>query len=95
MRLVEDRRRCGDVDDQTAEGDPLLATLVAASIRSRIATGPEAGQRWRRLGDRVEPADEGRTEEPPPRCVREGGMNPHADVAVPRETASGSNAARR
>ncbi|MCP5058546.1 MAG: transposase, partial [bacterium] len=40
-----------------AEDDPLLATLMAASIHSRIATGPEAGQPWRRQGDRVEPTD--------------------------------------
>jgi hypothetical protein len=83
MRLVEDRRQCAGLDDDVAEDDPLLATLMAASIQSRIATGPEAGQRWRRLGDRVDPADEDDTDEPPPRCVREGGMSLHADVAVP------------
>ena len=38
--------------------DPLLAMLGAASIRSRIATGPESGEPWRRLGDRVEPVGE-------------------------------------
>jgi hypothetical protein len=81
MRLVEDRRQRAGPDD-AAEGDPLLATLMAASIQSRIATGPEAGQRWRRLGDRVEPIDEDVAEDPPPRCVREGGMSLHADVAV-------------
>jgi hypothetical protein len=69
----------------------MLAVLTAASIRSRIATGPEAGERWRRLGDRVEPIDGGEGGENgveskapiPPRCVREGGMSLHADVAVP------------
>jgi len=82
MRLVEGRRQSAGLDE-AAQGDPLLATLMAASIQSRIATGPEAGQGWRRLGDRVEPADEDGTQKPPPRCVREGGMSLHADVAVP------------
>ena len=44
MRLLETRG-----DDPIATNDPLLATLMAASVRSRIASGPEAGQRWRRL----------------------------------------------
>jgi hypothetical protein len=83
MRLVERRRQCSGLGDDATAGDPLLATLMAASIQSRIATGPEAGQRWRRLGDRVEPADGDVAEGPPPRCVREGGMSLHADVAVP------------
>jgi hypothetical protein len=75
-------------DDPLVGDDPLMAMLGAASIRSRIATGPEAGERWRRLGDRVEAAaDEDDGVEPdatvPPRCVRHGGMSLHADVAVP------------
>jgi hypothetical protein len=75
-------------EDPFAADDPLMAMLGAASIRSRIATGPEAGNPWRRLGDRVEPAGEEKDGvEPsasiPPRCVRSGGMSLHADVAVP------------
>ncbi len=79
-------------EDPVAADDLLLAMLGAASIRSRIATGPESGEPWRRLGDRVEPVgeEEGEEEEGvepgarvPPRCVRHGGMSLHADVAVP------------
>ena len=76
-------------EDLLAADDPLMAMLGAASIRSRIATGPEAGDPWRRLGDRVEPTGEEEEDsvEPgagvPPRCVRHGGMSLHADVAVP------------
>jgi len=41
-------------DDALARDEPLLATLATASLRTRIATGPHAGERWRRLGDRIE-----------------------------------------
>ncbi len=87
MRLLE---KCGleNGDDPLAAEDPLLATLIAASVRSRIATGPEAGQPWRRLGDRVDPLEPGEGDldadaNAPARCVREGGMSLHADVSVP------------
>ena len=85
MRLLEARGLAGG-DDPIATDDPLLATLMAASVRSRIASGPRAGQRWRRLGDRVEPeagTPEAQLGVATPRCVREGGMSLHADVAVP------------
>jgi hypothetical protein len=86
MRLLE-RRGLENGDDMVVD-DPLLATLMAASVRSRIATGSEAGKPWRRLGDRVEPVEpaddpEAPVTDAPPRCVREGGMSLHADVAVP------------
>jgi hypothetical protein len=87
MRLLEKRGLEGE-DDPLAADDPLLATLMAASVRSRIATGPEAGRPWRRLGDRVEPADDelgdlSASGDAPRRCVRQGGMSLHADVSVP------------
>ncbi|MCP5068580.1 MAG: IS91 family transposase [bacterium] len=87
MRLLE-KRGLENEDDSLTADDPLLATLRAASVRSRIATGPEAGQPWRRLGDRVDPVEleEGGADAAtaaPERCVREGGMSLHADVSVP------------
>jgi hypothetical protein len=42
-------------DDALARGELLLATLSAASLRARIADGPEQGEPWRRAGDRVDP----------------------------------------
>ena len=87
IRLLE---KCGleNEDDPLATDDPLLATLIAASVRSRIATGPEAGQPWRRLGDRVDPVEPGEggadaNAEALERCVRTGGMSLHADVSLP------------
>jgi hypothetical protein len=70
-------------DDALARDEPLLATLAAASLRTRIATGPHAGQRWRRLGDRVEPPDVDIDPEASPRVPQHDGMSLHADVAVP------------
>jgi hypothetical protein len=84
-----ERRVIEQEEDQLAADQPLLAMLAAASVRSRIATGPEAGRPWRRLGDQVVPIE---TEQEsgassktdlPERCVRQGGMSLHADVAVP------------
>ncbi len=87
LRLLE-RRGVAEEDDPLAGDDPLMAMLGAASIRSRIATGPEVGEPWRRLGDRVEPIEEDEAgvelrATMPPRRVRQGGMSLHADVAVP------------
>jgi len=60
------------------------ALLAEASLRSRIATGPEAGQRWRRLGDRVEPAaGGGRPESDAAPLARHAEMSLHAGVCVP------------
>jgi hypothetical protein len=80
-RLLESRAE-GD-DDALARDEPLLATLAAASLRARVAMGPDAGQRWRRLGDRVEPRDTGADPEASPRVPHHDGMSLHADVAVP------------
>ncbi len=70
-------------DDALARDEPLVAMLAAASLRARIATGPHGGQRWRRLGDCVEPEDADADPEASPRVPRHQGMSLHADVAVP------------
>jgi hypothetical protein len=49
-RLVE--ARAGDDADALARHEPLLALLAAASLRTRVATGPRRSESWRRLGDR-------------------------------------------
>jgi len=66
----------------------LRALLTQASLQTRIATGPEAGHKWKRLGDRVEP--EAQTPGSQPRnadahkaIAQHGEMSLHADVAVP------------
>ena len=80
-RLLE-ARVDGD-DDALARDEPLLAHLTAASLRTRIATGCEQGERWRRLGDRVDPDELGADPEASPRVPAYGGMSLHAAVGVP------------
>jgi len=80
-RLLEARAEADD--DALTRDEPLLATLAAASLRARTALGPDAGQRWRRLGERVEPREADSDPEASPRVPQHGGMSLHADVAVP------------
>ena len=84
QRLLEECAR--DDEDALARDEPVLAMLAAASLRTRIATGPHRGEPWRRLGDRVEPRETGQADEDPEASARvpqHGGMSLHADVAVP------------
>ena len=87
-RLARVLKQCGlsqEIDgedvDRLALDQPLLAELSAASVRGRVATGPRAGQRVRRLGDRIEV--EYLEDAPPPGCASAGGISVHAAVAVP------------
>jgi hypothetical protein len=80
-RLLASRAE-GD-DDALARDEPLLATLARASLLTRIATGPHAGERWRRLGDRVDPQDTDDDPEASRRVPEQDGMSLHAEVAVP------------
>jgi hypothetical protein len=81
-RLLETRAD-GDDDDAFARDEPLLALLTAASLRTRIATGQQRGERWRRLGDRVDPDELSADPEASPRVPAYGGMSLHAAVGVP------------
>jgi len=59
----------------------LLLTLRAASVPCRIATGPRAGQRVMRVGDRVDADRLAAAAED--RCVALGGSRLHANVVKP------------
>jgi len=83
-RVIEARH--ADDEGALARNEPLLALLAAASLRTRIATGPDRGQPWRRLGDRVEPhegIEDVADPEASDRVPQHGGMSLHAKVAVP------------
>ena len=70
-----------DPADSFSDDEPLLAALYAASVHGRTATGPRAGQRLLRLGDRVDPEDLLQRDDP--LCASERGLGLHAGVAVP------------
>ena len=66
--------------DPLAEVSPVLAGLVEASVQGRVALGPRAGARVRRLGD--EP-DLGHVTSRGPRQAQLDGFDLHANVWVP------------
>ncbi len=81
QRLLAER--AGEDEDALAREEPLLAVLAAASLRGRSTSGPHAGERWRRLGDRVEPVYGEDDPEASRRIPQHGGMSLHAAVGVP------------
>jgi hypothetical protein len=66
--------------DPLSETSPVLAGLVGASVQGRVAFGPRAGARVRRLGD--EP-DLGHVASRGPRQAQLHGFDLHANVWVP------------
>jgi hypothetical protein len=84
-RLLERRGLAAGSDDDGLDpllrNEPLLAELSAASVRGRVASGPRAGERTRRLGDRVDV--EHLEDDPPAGCASFAGISVHAAVAVP------------
>jgi len=86
--LIARAENSESAQDALERDEPLLALLTQASLQSRIATGPEAGHPWKRLGDRVEPeaqvpGSQTRNAEAHKAIARHGEMSLHADVAVP------------
>ena len=81
QKLLRRRGRAPEepsLSDPVAEQMPLLAGYAAASIQERVATGPRAGHRVRRLRSAAAVVD-GDT----PRCARLEGFSLHANVALP------------
>ena len=72
----------GPADPDPLEADqPLLSQLYSASVQGRVATGPRAGERVLRLGDRIDVEEvEAITG---PRCASVQGFSLHGDVCVP------------
>jgi hypothetical protein len=64
--------------DRLADESPVLAGIVGASIQGRVALGPRAGARVRRLGERELPAVTSRG----PRQAHLEGFDLHANVWV-------------
>jgi hypothetical protein len=72
--------------DRLAEGSPLLAGIVSASVQGRVALGARAGARVRRLGQ--EPDPEAVTSRGPRQAHLEG-FDLHANVWVPANDRTG------
>ena len=78
---VLERTRLDHADAFPDRDELLIAALRAASVRGRIATGPRAGQRVMRFGDRVDP--DALSTSNAPRCANVGGLSLNAKVSVP------------
>jgi hypothetical protein len=85
VRLLERRGLHPEAEseeaDPLADRQPLLATLYAASVSGRVATGSGAGRRMLRVGDRIDP--EALPQLEGERCANVDGVSLHANVAVP------------
>jgi hypothetical protein len=84
VRRLLRRRGLGPADEGTGAGDPLaeasgaLAGIVGASVQGRVALGPRAGARVRRLGEGLAPSAGSRG----PRQAHLEGFDLHANVWV-------------
>lgn len=84
VRRLRRRRGLEPADEGTGAEDPLaeasgaLAGIVGASVQGRVALGPRAGARVRRLGDGLAPSAGSRG----PRQAHLEGFDLHANVWV-------------
>jgi hypothetical protein len=76
--IEEDERPAGE--DELQEREPLLAAVMAASTQGRVAVGPRAGQRVRRMGSFGEPGERPRLSGA--LCAEVGGFSLHANVFI-------------
>jgi hypothetical protein len=83
LQQVLEARAAEEEEDALRRDVPLLAPLTEASLRMRSIHGPQPGARWRRAGDRVEPAEPDDDPDASPRVPAHRGLILHADVAVP------------
>jgi hypothetical protein len=75
------RRGLEDDADALSENDPGLAALYTASVRGRIATGPNAGNRVATFGgDHID--GDSLEALASPRCADVSGFNLHANVSI-------------
>ena len=73
-----------DADDTLSRDEPGLAALYSASVRRRIASGPNAGGRVVTLGDHID--GDGLDSVATPRCATVRGFSIHCNVCIsPRD----------
>ena len=76
-----ERRGLENEPDALSDNDPGLASLYAAAVRGRIATGPNVGNRVAAIGgDRID--GDSLEAMSSPRCAAVGGFNLHANVSI-------------
>jgi hypothetical protein len=82
--LLKRRGLDGEADAQDADrlsaGDPGMASLLADSVRGKIAVGSKTGQGVVRLGDRIDGNDLDAFDSP--RCAMVCGFNVHGNVSI-------------
>jgi len=84
-RLLERRGLGPRADPEEADSlertQPMLSELYGASVSGRVATGPRAGRRVTRVGDRIDVA--GTSAITGPGCAAISGVSVHANVRIP------------